>query len=57
MLAILVVIWLLQQLYQWMIAPLESDLKALGIDTQFFCMDGGLRQIPLAVLHDGKQFW
>ena len=45
-----------QQLYQWMIAPLESDLKALGIDTLIFCMDGGLRQIPLAALHDGKQF-
>jgi CHAT domain-containing protein len=45
-----------QQLYQWMIAPIESDLKALGIDTLIFCMDGGLRQIPLAALHDGKQF-
>ena len=45
-----------QQLYQWLIAPFESDLKALGIDTLIFCMDGGLRQIPLAALHDGKQF-
>ncbi|MEO8890129.1 MAG: CHAT domain-containing protein, partial [Coleofasciculaceae cyanobacterium] len=45
-----------QQLYQWLIAPFEADLKALGIDTLIFCMDGGLRQIPLAALHDGKQF-
>jgi CHAT domain-containing protein len=32
------------------------QLKALGIDTLIFCMDAGLRQIPLAALYDGKQF-
>lgn len=45
-----------QQLYKWMIAPLEPDLQRLGIDTLIFCMDGGLRLIPMAALHDGKQF-
>jgi CHAT domain-containing protein len=45
-----------QQLYQWLISPIESNLKALGIDTLIFCMDAGLRQIPLAALYDGKQF-
>ncbi|MEW6494956.1 MAG: CHAT domain-containing protein, partial [Cyanobacteriota bacterium] len=45
-----------QQLYQWMIAPLESHLEALGIDTLIFCMDAGLRLIPMAALHDGQQF-
>jgi CHAT domain-containing protein len=45
-----------QQLYQWMIAPLEPELKALNIDTLIFCMDAGLRTIPMAALHDGKQF-
>jgi filamentous hemagglutinin family protein len=45
-----------QQLYQWLIAPLELDLKSLGIDTLIFCMDAGLRTIPMAALHDGKQF-
>ena len=45
-----------QKLYQWMIAPLESNLKALKINTLIFCMDGGLRLIPMAALHDGKQF-
>ncbi len=45
-----------QQLYQWLIAPLELELKALGIDTLIFCMDAGLRIIPMAALHDGKQF-
>jgi filamentous hemagglutinin family protein len=45
-----------QQLYQWMIAPLEADLQAQGINTLVFSMDTGLRAIPLGVLHDGKQF-
>ncbi|HAG84170.1 MAG TPA: hypothetical protein DCL61_24195, partial [Cyanobacteria bacterium UBA12227] len=45
-----------QQLYQWLIAPIESHLKELNIDTLIFCMDGGLRHIPLAALYDGQQF-
>ncbi|MEG4980283.1 CHAT domain-containing protein [Microcoleus sp. F8-D3] len=45
-----------QQLYQWIIAPLEADLKAQGIDTLVFSMDAGLRSLPLAALHDGSKF-
>jgi CHAT domain-containing protein len=45
-----------QQLYQWIIAPLEAELKAQGIDTLVFSMDAGLRRLPLAALHDGSQF-
>jgi len=45
-----------QQLYSWMIAPLEPHLEALGIDTLIFAMDAGLRTIPMAALHDGEQF-
>lgn len=45
-----------QQLYQWMIAPLEADLQSQKIDTLMFCVGGGLRTLPLAALHDGKQF-
>ncbi|MEQ8468371.1 MAG: CHAT domain-containing protein [Coleofasciculus sp. E1-EBD-02] len=45
-----------QQLYNWIIAPLESELEAMGIDTLIFCMDSGLRTIPMAALHDGNQF-
>ena len=45
-----------QQLYQWFIHPLEPHLEKLGIDTLIFCMDAGLRSIPMAALHDGKQF-
>jgi CHAT domain-containing protein len=45
-----------QQLYQWIIAPLEDELKAQKIDTLVFSMDTGLRSLPLAALHDGSQF-
>ena len=45
-----------QQLYQWLILPLETALEADGINTLLFSMDGGLRSLPLAALHDGKQF-
>ncbi len=45
-----------QTLYQWMIAPLEPELKARGINTLIFCLGKGLRSLPLAALHDGQQF-
>jgi CHAT domain-containing protein len=45
-----------QQLYQWLIAPIESELTAAKIDTLLFSMDAGLRSVPMAALHDGKQF-
>ncbi|MGJ5628280.1 CHAT domain-containing protein [Nostoc sp. CALU 1950] len=45
-----------QQLYQWLIAPQEVELQKQGIKNLAFVMDVGLRSIPLAALHDGKQF-
>jgi len=45
-----------QQLYQWLIAPISSELEAAEIDTLLFSMDAGLRTIPMPVLHDGEQF-
>jgi CHAT domain-containing protein len=45
-----------QQLYQWIVAPIEPDLQANKVDTIVFVMDSGLRSMPLAALHDGKQF-
>ena len=45
-----------QQLYEWIIAPIEPELEANQVDTILFSMDDGLRSIPLAALHDGEQF-
>ncbi|MBD0393128.1 MAG: CHAT domain-containing protein, partial [Microcoleus sp. C1-bin4] len=45
-----------QQLYKWMIAPLEDSLKKCQTDTISFVVDRGLRGMPFAALHDGEQF-
>ncbi|MCW5316939.1 CHAT domain-containing protein [Nostoc sp. KVJ3] len=45
-----------QQLYRWIIAPLEADLQARGINNLVFLPDIGLRSTPMAALHDGKGF-
>jgi CHAT domain-containing protein len=45
-----------QRLYDWLIRPLEADLVTAGVETLVFVPDGALRTIPMAALHDGKQF-
>ena len=45
-----------QKIYDWLIRPIEPDLAASSIDTLIFVPDGALRTIPMAALHDGKQF-
>ncbi len=45
-----------QQLYKWLILPIEADLKKLKIDTLLLSLDPGLRSLPIAALHDGNQF-
>ncbi|MEG4090712.1 CHAT domain-containing protein [Microcoleus sp. Pol12B4] len=45
-----------QQLYKWIIAPLEDSLKNCETDTISFVVDRGLRGMPFAALHDGQQF-
>lgn len=45
-----------QQLYDWIIQPLDPILKAKEIDTLIFVLDEGLRTIPVAALHDGTGF-
>lgn len=47
---------LTQQLYDWLIRPVETVLKESKIETLVFVLDGELRNIPMAVLHDGKQY-
>ncbi len=45
-----------QQLYQWLIAPLQSTLDRHKVKTLIVVPDDSLRTIPLAALHDGDQF-
>ena len=44
-----------RKLYDWLIRPIEADLKRHNVSTIVFVPDGPLRNIPLSVLHDGKQ--
>ncbi|MEH1920161.1 CHAT domain-containing protein, partial [Nostoc sp.] len=43
-----------QQVYSWLIQPLENELEKKNIKTLVFVLDGALRNIPMAVLYDQK---
>jgi CHAT domain-containing protein/Tfp pilus assembly protein PilF len=45
-----------QKLYDWLIKPIENDLKTAQAKTIIYAPDGQLRYIPLAALYDGKQW-
>ena len=45
-----------QQLYNWLIKPLEAELKVADAKTIIYAPDAQLRYIPLAALHDGQQW-
>lgn len=45
-----------QQLYDWLIRPIAADLARSQVKTVVFVLDGVLRGIPLAALHDGQQY-
>ncbi|MBW1645648.1 MAG: CHAT domain-containing protein [Deltaproteobacteria bacterium] len=45
-----------RNLYDFLIRPLEADLRAQKVATLVFVPSGALRTIPLAALHDGRQF-
>jgi len=45
-----------QQIYNWLIRPIETDLSKSEVKTLVFVLDGSLRNVPMAVLHDGKQY-
>ncbi|MDF5738475.1 MULTISPECIES: CHAT domain-containing protein [unclassified Nostoc] len=44
-----------QQLYDWLIKPIESDFANKGITSLVFVLDGSLRNIPMAILYDKQQ--
>ncbi|MGK7891050.1 MAG: CHAT domain-containing protein [Leptolyngbyaceae cyanobacterium] len=44
------------QVYQWLIQPIEADLRTYQIDHLVFVLDGILRNIPMAALYDGQDF-
>lgn len=45
-----------RQLYQWLIKPLEGALQSSDVTTLVVVPDAALRAVPIAALHDGKDF-
>ncbi len=45
-----------EQVYDWLIRPAETSLAAGNIKTLVFVLDGLLRNLPMAVLHDSQQY-
>lgn len=47
---------LTQKVYDWLIRPIETGLQESQAKILVFVLDGELRNIPMAVLHDGSQY-
>ncbi|VEP17860.1 conserved hypothetical protein [Hyella patelloides LEGE 07179] len=45
-----------QQIYEWLIQPTEAELVNHNIETLVFVLDGSLRNLPMAALHDGEKY-
>ncbi len=45
-----------QQLYDWLIKPIEEELEVGNINHLAFSLDRGFRYIPMSVLHDGENY-
>lgn len=45
-----------QKLYQAIIRPIERDLEEVGAKTLMLSLNGTLRYLPFAALHDGKKY-
>ena len=45
-----------QQVYDWLVRPAEESQITTETETMVFVLDGLLRNIPMAALHDGQQY-
>ncbi len=45
-----------QKVYKWLIAPAEAKLNSSKVTTLVFVLDGFLRNLPMAALHDGDRY-
>ncbi len=45
-----------RELFDWLIRPVQAQLKQSKIDTLVYIPDGILRLLPLASLHDGEKY-
>jgi CHAT domain-containing protein/tetratricopeptide (TPR) repeat protein len=47
---------LAQELYKIVVGPIAKDLQDAKAETLMWSLDGALRYIPIAALHDGQQY-
>lgn len=47
---------LARELYSLILGPVATDLQTLGARTLMWSLDGTLRYLPIAALHDGQQY-
>ncbi|MDF5721672.1 MAG: CHAT domain-containing protein [Rhizonema sp. PD37] len=45
-----------QKLYNWLIKPIEGELKGSSIKNLVFSLDRVIRYVPMSALYDGKQY-
>ena len=45
-----------RQFYDWLLRPLAADLDRQDLQTLTFVLDGPLRNVPMAALHDGDRY-
>lgn len=45
-----------EDIFNWLIRPLQSDLAQSAVDTLVFVLDGTLRNVPMAALYDGEKY-
>ncbi len=49
-------LFLAQKVYNWLLSQAEPDLAHSKINNLVFVLDSSLQNLPMAVLHDGKQY-
>lgn len=45
-----------QKIYDWLIRPIEAELAGSQVKTLVFILDGSLRNLPMAALHNGQYY-
>ncbi len=45
-----------QQVYDWLVRPIEAELAQNQIETLVFVPDGAFKNLPMSALYDGEQY-
>lgn len=45
-----------EEVYSWLIRPIEADLQQKAVQTLVFVLDGSLRSVPMAALYTGDHY-